>query len=225
MIGIICAMESETKAMCAQMDAVNEKQLFGIRVYEGRIAEHDVVVANSGVGKVNAAISTTLLLSQYAIDTMINVGVAGGLLETQNVFDVIVANHVVQHDFDTSPIDGEEGIGLVSPCDEKLANCFATALEKMGVTVWQGDIASGDVFVTLHNHYERIRKQFPNCACCEMEAGAIAQVCDKFTVPCLIVRSLSDVAPKSGNAVDFLTFVEKAADIAGKACRELIQSL
>lgn len=216
MIGIICAMEKETEAMFAYMENKQDKKLFHMNVYEGSINGKEVVIANSGVGKVNAAMSTTLLLSHYDIDILINVGVAGGLLESQNPLDVIIAHRIIQHDFDTSPIDGDDGIGMVIECDEQLAKEFKKYVDSTSIASWIGDIASGDSFVTLHNHFERIRAYFPSCVCAEMEAGAIAQVAHSLNVPCLIIRTLSDVAPKEGSAMDFMTFVQKASDTAAK---------
>lgn len=225
MIGIICAIEQEVKAMLNYMENKEEKKLFNMQLYEGLIANQPVVVANSGVGKVNAAMSTTLLLSHYDVDCIINVGVAGGLLECQNPLDVVIARNVIQHDFDTSPVDGDEGIGMVLNCDDALAQKFKQCVDQSNVSSWIGDVASGDSFVTLHNHFERIRALFPSCVCAEMEAGAIAQVANAFEVPCLIIRTLSDVAPKEGSAMDFLTFAQKAADTAAKLSAELLAQL
>ena len=225
MIGIICAIREEVDAMLSHMEDMQEKKLFTIDVYEGKIANKEVVVAFSGVGKVYAAITTTLLATQYNVSCIINVGVAGGLLQTQNVGDIVIAKDVIQHDFDTSALDGEEGIGKVSKCSRELANQFAAIVEENDVTAWLGDVASGDCFVALHNHFDRIVKTFPNCVCCEMEAGAIAQTCEQFKVPCLIVRSLSDVAAKQDNGNDFLTFAKKASALAGDICAKLIAKI
>lgn len=225
MIGIICAIEEEINAMLSCMEVHEEKKLFHMQVFEGKIANQSVVVANSGVGKVNASMSTTLLLAHYSMDMVINVGVAGGLLESQNPFDVVIARNVIQHDFDTSPVDGDEGIGLVLPCDDLLADKFKTCVDNSNVTAWLGDVASGDSFVTLHNHFDRIRALFPSCVCVEMEAGAIAQVANAFAIPCLIIRTLSDVAPKEGSAMDFLTFANKAALTAASITKSFLMQL
>lgn len=225
MIGIICALESEAKAVCSHMHDVEEKKLFNSIVWEGKINDKDVVVALSKVGKVQAAISTTLLLVHYPIEQIINVGVAGGLCENQNVLDVVIGTQVIQHDMDTSAVDGENGIGAFFSCDKEKANQFANILTSMGEKVWIGDVASGDVFVTKDNHLKRIKTLFPTCLCAEMEAGAIAQVCNEFDVPCLIVRALSDIVLKEGNAMDFVSFVKKASKIAGEACEKYILSL
>lgn len=225
MIGIICAMEKETEAMFSHMENKQDKKLFHMNIHEGIISGKEVVIANSGVGKVNAAISTTLLLSHYDIDILINVGVAGGLLESQNPLDVIIAHRVIQHDFDTSPIDGDDGLGMVIDCDEQLAKKFKKYVDSTTVASWIGDVASGDSFVTLNNHFERIRAYFPSCVCAEMEAGAIAQTAKSFAVPCLIIRTLSDVAPKEGSAMDFMTFVHKASATAAEISAGFLANL
>lgn len=225
MIGIICAMDKEVEAMLAHMENREDKTLLHMQVHEGIISNQQAVVITSGVGKVNAAMSTTLLLSQYDLDAVINVGVAGGLLESQNPLDVVIARNVIQHDFDTSPIDGDDGLGLILECDETLARKFKSCVDNSDVTSWIGDIASGDSFVTLHNHFDRIRALFPSCVCAEMEAGAIAQVANAFEIPCLIIRTLSDVAPKEGSTMDFLTFVQKASNTAASITTNFLRQL
>lgn len=223
MIGIICAMDLEVEAMYSHMENCEEKQYHGMTIQEGIIANHPVAVIKSGVGKVNAAMATTLLLCAYDCECVINVGVAGGLMEKQNVNDIVIARNVIQHDFDTSPIDGEKGLGLSYSCSEPLAQKLKHCAEAEGLKCWIGDIASGDVFVTTNHYYERIRKQFPSCVCAEMEAGAIAQVCANTQVDCLIIRTLSDVAAKEDNPIDFLTFVKDAAKRAGDICTKLLE--
>lgn len=225
MIGIICAIEEEVQAMCSHLNIKNEKKLWNTRLFEGCIEGKEVVIANSGVGKVNAAVTTSLLLSHYDVECIINVGVAGGLLPEQNVNDVVIAKRVIQHDFDTSPVDGDEGIGYVVSCDEKLAKLFQTCIETSEIHSWLGDIASGDAFITRDNHYPRIKKQFTTCICAEMEAGAISQTCERFNVPCLIIRTLSDVVPNEGNAVDYLSFAKQASVQAGNVCAMLLSKL
>lgn len=225
MIGIICAIDKEVKAMLSHMDHIQEKEIYKTSVYEGSIANHNVVVAFSGVGKVNAAITTTLLANHYDIKMMINVGVAGGLLAQQSVGDIVIASKVIQHDFDTSAIDGEDGLGITSECDEALANKFKTIVENESATAWIGDVASGDCFVTRTHYFERIRKLYPSCVCAEMEAGAIAQTCQRLQIPCLIIRSLSDVAPHADDGIDFVTFAQHAAYLAGNICTKFITQL
>ncbi|NBK97789.1 MAG: 5'-methylthioadenosine/adenosylhomocysteine nucleosidase [Erysipelotrichia bacterium] len=225
MIGIICAINAEVDAMLANMEMVHAKKIVYMDVYEGKISGKQVVVANSGVGKVNAAMSTTLLLSHYELEAIINVGVAGGLLEKQNPLDVVIAKNVIQHDFDTSPIDHEEGLGIISACDETLAKTFKQCVDNTTSVSWLGDIASGDVFVTLENHFTRIRTLFPTCVCAEMEAGAIAQVANAFHTPCLIIRTLSDVANKEKSAMDFIEFAKQAAHTAATLCKQLLAQL
>lgn len=225
MIGIICAIEEEVEAMISHMQNKEKKVLHTIAVYEGKIAGKDVVVAFSGVGKVYAAMTTTLLATNYDLSCVINVGVAGGLLAKQNVGDIVIAHNVIQHDFDTSAVDGAEGIGKVVACDTILATKFKAILEENKVASWLGDIASGDCFVARDNHFVRIRETFPTCVCCEMEAGAISQACEQFGIPCLIVRSLSDVAAKEDNGTDFLTFAQHAAKQAGDVCAKLLAKM
>lgn len=225
MIGIICALDIEVQAMLLQMEKVEAKKLYQMDIYTGRIFDHEVIVANSGVGKVNAAISATLLLSHYHIEMILNVGVAGGLLENQHPLDVVIAKNVIQHDFDTSAVDKEQGLGITISCDEMLAKQFQQCVANQNITSWIGDIASGDSFVTIDHYFDRIRSLFPSCVCAEMEAGAIAQCANAFQTPCLIIRTLSDVAVKENSAMDFVSFAKKASAAAAQISADFINKL
>lgn len=225
MIGIICAMRSEIDEMLKFMDHIEETNLYNMQVYLGKMHDKDVVVALSGVGKVNAAISTTLLLSNYPIKKMLNVGVAGGISKDVDIYDIIVSDEVVEHDFDTSPLDGEEGIGLHFASDETMKNIFEEVIQKQEYKYHVGMIASGDLFVTKENGLNDIVRKFPKALCAEMEAGAIAHVCSHFKVPFLIIRSLSDVAYKEENHIDFMTFVKEAAYKAAELCNAFIEKI
>lgn len=222
MIGIVAAMECEVEAILTHMQQIEEKELYTIKVYQGTIANQPCVVALAGIGKVKASKATTLLLSQFTCKAILNVGVAGGLLKTQNPLDVVIANHVIQHDFDTSPIDKEQGLGMVSTTDTKLNKLCKDACELLHLTYHIGDVASGDQFVTKDNGLSRITQLFPSCVCAEMEAGAIANVANDFNVPCLIIRALSDVAVKEGSHLDFVSFAAKASINAGLMMKEVI---
>lgn len=223
MIGIICAMRSEIDEIIKYMNPIEETSIYQMQVYVGKIHGKDVVVALSGVGKVNAAISTTLLLSTYPIHKMLNIGVAGGICQTVDIFDIIVSDKVIEHDYDTSALDGEEGLGLHFSSDVQMRETFESIIKKYDYSYHVGTIASGDVFVTKEKGLEEIISKFPDSLCAEMEAGAIAHVCAKFEVPFLMIRSLSDVAYKEENSMDFMTFVKGAANKAAELCNAFIE--
>ena len=136
-IGIIGAMEVEVKELKEQMQITRQLTKAGMEFCEGILEGQDVVVVRSGVGKVNAAVCSQTMILKYSPDIMINVGVAGGLSEEFKIGDIAVADSVVEHDMDTSPIGDPvgliSGINLVNiPCDKKLADLMEQAVSKVG---------------------------------------------------------------------------------------------
>ena len=174
MIAVIAAMDSEVSAIVSKMNA-EAKKIQGIEFYEGTLENKDVVVMKSGVGKGNAAMSTTILLEHYPVEQIVNIGTAGGLKENENIVDAVLSERVVQHDFDTSPIDGEAGIGLYYDADPKLLAICEAALKDLDVTVHKGLVASGDQFIA-GEATKNLCDKFPDAMCAEMEAGAIAHI-------------------------------------------------
>ncbi len=225
MIGIVAAMECEVEAIIKHMKEIKQLKCFGLTVYEGNIENHECVAVLAGVGKVNAAKATTLICSQYKCRAILNVGVAGGLVGHQQPLDVVIANQVIQHDFDTSPIDGPSGYGIYSITDEHLNNLCQQACQTLQLTYHIGDVASGDQFVTKDNGLNRIESLFPTCVCAEMEAGAIAQIANSFNVPCLIIRALSDVAHHEQSNLDFPKFAQAASINAGNMMQQVLTLL
>ena len=225
LIAFVCAMQMEIEALSACMENATFKKLGHMDIVEGTLSGKKCVAARSGVGKVNAAMSTTMLLHTYDVKALINVGVAGGLLETQNVGDIVISTKVIEHDFDTSPLDKEEGYGYVSACDAALIETCEEVLKAMNIPYYVGESASGDQFVTKDNYLNRIKSLFPNTLAAEMEAGAVAHVCNNANIPALIIRSLSDITVKEGNSVDFMSFAQKSSVRAAEVAKAIVEKL
>lgn len=221
MIAIIGAMQIEVDALKEHMEHIEEHIIADIACTTGKIGNQEVVLVLSGVGKVNAAMSTTTILHEYDIEYVINIGTAGGLLDEQKVLDIVIAKQVVQHDFNTSVVDGEKGIGLYATCDEGLINKATKLLEHETSTIYVGDIASGDLFVGS-DQIQDIKNRFQNVIACEMEAGAIAYICNIRKVPCIVLRSLSDNPTKKGNEMDFISYAKKASKRSASFCVRFI---
>ncbi len=224
MIAIIAAMQAEVDMILVHMSEYEEKYIHKLKVYEGRIHSKMCVVALAGVGKVNAARATTTLCTSFDVEYVFNVGVAGGLRQNQNPLDIIIGKDVIQYDFDTSFIDGEAGIGIHAHTSDRLNKLCENACKVYGLVAHEGDIATGDLFVTSKDVH-KILNHFPNAACAEMEAGAIAYIANQFEVECLIIRSLSDVAVKEGNHLDFKTFTIEASRNAGNIMEYVISHM
>ncbi len=230
MIGIIGAMEQEVTEILKLMDLKEQKQYLDYTFYEGTLANQPVVLLQGGIGKVNAAISATLLFSHYDIQFVMNIGSAGGLLpKQQNVGDVVISSHVVHHDVDVTAFQRKLGEVPGMPCyfeaDHSLLTKVENILRQQNIPSHVGLIASGDQFISLDSQVETIRKHFPEAMCAEMEAAAIAQVCYVFKKPFIITRSLSDVFQKGENSIQFDEYLKKASYASAQMCYALISSL
>lgn len=207
-LGIICAMEVEARRIRMAMTDTCEDKHGGISFARGRWLGHDLALAVSGVGKVNAAMATQTMILTYAPEVVVNTGVAGSLREDLGLLDVLWADRAVQHDVDTSalgdPVGMVSGINLV----EIPAACpsLKKRLGRLGSQLRRGLIASGDQFVGERGRADGIAGRF-GASAVDMESGSIAQVCYINGTECLILRAISD----GGDGVEYGAFVERAA--------------
>lgn len=217
MIGIVAAMDAEIHEFEKRMDLVDHtKTIAGCTLTYGKWQGKDVVLCKSGVGKAYAAMSCTILCMQGNIDSIINVGTAGGLTQDEQVLDIVISDKVVQADYDTSPLDGPSGVGLVYNSHEKLSQSCIEAAKAMQIRYHLGTIASQDLFMSRDEDFEKLMNHFPDSICSEMEAGAIGAVATQFNIPFVIVRSLSDVVHHNENPMEFSTYVSKASTQSAK---------
>lgn len=179
----------------------------------------------SGVGKGEAAMATTILLEHFPISAIINIGTAGGLHEAQQVLDVVISKQVVQHDFDTTAIDGESGKGLYFNADAHLVALCEEAIASGAYQTWVGQVASGDRFVAGKDCLQSLLQAYPQAMCAEMEAGAIAQVAAHYQIPFVVIRSLSDVAANPDSHMDFPVYVEQASKRSAAFCEAIVAQL
>lgn len=217
MIGIVAAMDAEIHEFEKRMDLVDHtKTIAGCTLTYGKWQGKDVVLCKSGVGKAYAAMSCTILCMQGNIDSIINVGTAGGLTQDEQVLDIVISDKVVQADYDTSPLDGPSGVGLVYNSHEKLSQSCIEAAKAMQIRYHVGTIASQDLFMSRDEDFEKLMNHFPDSICSEMEAGAIGAVATQFNIPFVIVRSLSDVVHHNENPMEFSTYVSKTSAQSAK---------
>lgn len=209
-IGIIGAMKEETQAVLDMVKIERKETKAGMEFNFGKLNEKQLVIVTSGIGKVNAAICTQIMIDDFYVDTVINVGVAGGIGKEIFPGDVVIADSLVQHDVDTS-VFGDK-IGQIPRldtfdfrCDEMLVEKAKTAC--MGIDehkVFVGRIVSGDQFIADVDKIRWMDKEFCSLAC-EMEGASIAQVCYLNNVPFVVIRSISDNA-NNGAHVDYEHF-------------------
>ena len=227
MIGIIGAMDIETEDYKKAAENMSVRRISGIDFVTGKICGKDVVFAEGGCGKVNAAICAEAMILAFSPEIIINSGVAGGLDKRLSVADIAVANSVVQYDIDITAL-GEEP-GLISKINKVHINCDKRACELLaaeaaaidGTTVVVGTIATGDTFLSDDNRKRYISSQFGAVAG-EMESGAIGHVCFANNVKFGIIRAISDnadgSAPKS-----YIAFKRTAADKTIRIVTEFIK--
>jgi 5''-methylthioadenosine/S-adenosylhomocysteine nucleosidase len=229
MIGIIGAMEEEVNAIKALMDLKKIDIIQGYQYMRGSIENKDVVLLQGGIGKVNATISTTLLFTHFDIDVVINVGSAGGLMEDQEVGDVVISKQVVHHDVDLTSFNRDIGelpdLPRYFEADKDLLEKVMNVLNQNHIQCHVGLIASGDQFICREDQVQIIKKHFPQAMCSEMEAASIAQVCYVFSKKFIITRSLSDVFCKGNSSIQFDEYLKKASQSSAKMCLELIKLL
>ena len=214
-IAIIGAMEEEVQLLRSEIQTPSIQMIAGCEFIEGTIDDHTIILVKSGIGKVNAAIATTLLLNNYKPDAVLNTGSAGGFKEALEVGTVVISEEVRHHDVDVTVFGYELGQVPGQPAaykaDPKLVEIARWAVEEIGQHSHDtGLIASGDKFMNDPAYVEVVRKQFPTMIAAEMEAAAVAQVCHQFGTPFVVIRALSDIAGKE-SSISFDEFLPIAA--------------
>ena len=221
---IIVAMKEELLAVKNLMENISENKIYNIEITKGKIGNKECILALSGIGKVNAARTTQILIDNFKIDLIINTGSAGAINNELNIGDVLIAKHVVQHDFDISAFGHSFGyipkIGVEIICDETLIEDVKeiTKIHKEEYQTIIGVVASGDIFCSKIEDKERIRNIF-NADVVEMECAAIGQVSILDNIPFISIKAVSDV-PNNTNHKIFEENLELAAGRAAEIVKE-----
>lgn len=212
---IIGAMEEEVALLKENIENPKLQTIAGYEFISGTMKGKDVVLLRSGIGKVNAAMSTAILLQEFKPDVVINTGSAGGFDPNLHVGDIVISSEVRHHDVDVTAFGYEYGqVPQMPPAfkaDEKLMKIAADCAKRINeIQVVKGLIATGDSFMSDPERVESIRHKFQDLQAVEMEAAAIAQVAHQFNIPFVIIRALSDIAGQESN-ISFDQFLDKAA--------------
>lgn len=228
-IAVIGAMEEEVELLRAAISNPKTTVIANSEYTEGTYEGKDVVLLKSGIGKVNAAMSTTILLHEFKPDVVINTGSAGGYDENLEVGAIVISDEVRHHDVDATIFGYEIGqVPQMPPAfksDANLMQAAELAVQKIGEhQAATGLITTGDAFMNDPVRVEVVRKQFPTMKAVEMEAAAVAQVCYQFGTPFVVIRALSDIAGKESN-VSFDEFLPVAAKHSTQVVLETIKSL
>lgn len=228
-IGIIGAMDEEVELLKASLENREDHEIAGYHLHTGTLHNKDIVLLKSGIGKVNAAIGTTIILQMFKPDCVINTGSAGGFDPALNVGDIVISSEVRHHDVDLTVFGYEYGQVPQQPPfftpDETLAAIAERCIARMeGMKTVRGLIATGDQFMNDPERVERKRKLFPEMKAVEMEAAAIAQTCHQFDTPFIVIRALSDIAGKE-SGVSFDQFLVTAAKHSAEMIIAMIDEL
>jgi adenosylhomocysteine nucleosidase len=225
MIGIIGAMPEELELLLDSLSSAKTLTRGPVTLHSGELAGQQVLIAQCGIGKVNAAALTQLMIIEGATP-IIFTGVAGALSPELKVGDIVISTDCLQHDLDVTglgyPLGQIPGETLAWPADPELISTAEISASGLGVTVRRGRILSGDQFIANGDTVTELYQQFSGL-CTEMEGAAVAQVCSKWQVPFVIIRSISDSANQTAS-VDFRSFVQHAAKHAKQVVTGMLSS-
>ncbi len=241
---VVAALHDELASVLALIPGEPKQVIGGREFWVGHLHGQDVVAVLSGIGKVAAATTATLLIQQFGVNRIVFTGVAGGLGAGVKVGDVVLARSFLQHDMDASPIfpryevpgyqrtrfDADPALtdALELACDRMLRSLpqqmDATTVTSFGLQsprMHQGLLISGDRFVSTTAESQALQRELPDALAVEMEGAAFAQVCHDFGVPLAVVRTISDRADDAAH-VDFPRFLR---DVASRYSGALIDTL
>lgn len=227
-IGIIGAMAEEVKSLTAAIEEPMTWERGGASFVSGTIGKHEVIVVRSGIGKVLAAVTTTILIHQYGVNMIINTGSAGGIGDDLAVGDLVFSTKLAYHDVDVTGFGYEYGqlpaMPLYYDASRYLQQTMAAAAEKTNQPVKYGVIVTGDSFVDDPQKIKEILGHFPDALACEMEGAAIAQTAAQFNIPFLVIRAISDTADQSATQ-SFDEFIDEAGKRSAEMVLEFVKNL
>lgn len=223
-VGIIVAMEEEEEEVETLMEDVSKEEIYNLTFCKGKISNQKCILVQSGIGKVNAARTTQIMIDKYKVDTVINVGAAGSINGLLNIGDVLIGKEVVQHDFDITAFGHSKGfitgIGNSIECDPVFIENIQKLLRNNSDSDYKmklGIVATGDIFCDDVSMKDQIRANF-DADVVDMECAAIAQVCYLDNVPFSVIRTISDT-PNGTNASTF----DDNLELASKRCADILK--
>lgn len=227
-VGIIGAMAPEVEELISLLEDCRTAKVSGVDYYEGFLEGKHVVVAQCGIGKVNAATSCEAMILRYAPRLIVNTGVAGALAKGLRPGDAVIADRLCQHDMDTTSAGDPKGLisgtgKIYFDTDARAVSILVEEAEKLGLKATVGIIASGDQFIASGEEKARIIREF-SASACEMEGGAIAHVSYLNSTPCVVIRAISDSADGEAS-VDYPTFLSEAAKKSAALTKALVRRL
>lgn len=212
-IGIIAAMQQELAVLLEKLENRQDYKVLGRTYHTGHLSGQEVVLVQSGVGKVMSAMSVAVLADHFEVTALINTGSAGAVAQGLAVGDVVLADRLVYHDVDVTAFGYAYGQMAGQPVyfetDNQLRAAFEQALAEQELTSQVGLIATGDSFIASSAVIKTIKSHFPAVLAVEMEGAAIAQAAHSLELPVLVVRAMSDTADHEAT-ISFDEFIIEA---------------
>jgi len=226
-IGIIFAMREELDELLKEVSLEKEETIFDLTFYCCKLGKKELILVESGVGKVNAARCTQMLIDHMNVEAIFNIGVAGGVGPSIHVLDIVIGEALTQHDFDITPFGHPKGfipnIGRVYIDSDPNLVKIAEEVETES-TIHKGVIASGDIFCTEESMSKKIAKKF-HALCVEMEGASIAQVCYLSNVPFLVIRSISDSPNSKDNKFTYEEFLQESSKRVASFVKQILEKI
>lgn len=228
-IGIIGAMQEEIELLLAELQDKTTDQHAGITYHSGTFQGKKVVLTRSGVGKVNAAVCTQILVDRFRTNAVIFTGVAGAVDPSLNIGDIVISTSSLQHDVDVTALGFQRGMIPYQEVSEYPSDSHLVKLaEEAGNAVYpgrchKGKVLSGDQFIADRTVVKGLYEELSG-ACTEMEGASVAQVCFMNSIPHVIIRTMSDKADGSAH-VNFAEFTVEAANRSFAIVNEMIKQL
>jgi len=199
MLGIITAVETERDAALTKMTDVTTSTFYDIEFYKGFIENGPCVIALAGIGKVNAARCTQLMIDRFSPERIVNLGSAGGLHPELKIGDVVISTSCIEYDVILTAFGIKQGAfkegddGFIDADPEFISLCKKAMCRSVGkeYRIFTGPIATGDQFNDSPQKKKELYRDF-GAYCNEMEGGAVAHVCSLCRIPFVIIRSISD---------------------------------
>ena len=227
MIGIIGAMSEEVDIIKKEMKFTYEEKIGRFTFIIGSLRNRKIVLAESGIGKVNAGMMATIMITKFNVKAIIFSGVAGALDKRLSVGDVVIGEKMIQHDMDVREFGLKKGeiprmATSVFESDKEILDIISS-FELPDHKIYKGTIISGDQFISSKQVKTDLAEEF-NAMAVDMESSSVAQVCYQLERKCLVVRSISD-SVTDDSMMEYSKFIELAAHNSKEIVCYLMENL
>ncbi|MDR3346435.1 MAG: 5'-methylthioadenosine/adenosylhomocysteine nucleosidase [Campylobacteraceae bacterium] len=226
-IAIMGAMVEEITPLLQRFGTYETREFANNKFYTLKYKNLDVVVAYSKIGKVNAALTASILINKFGAQKLLFSGVAGAVSDELHIGELIAASGLVQHDLDITAFGHPHGFvpegKVLIKSDERLLSIAKDTANSLGLSLKEGVIATGDQFICEASKKEWIKKTF-DASAIEMEGAGVAFVCDALGVPFFILRAISDAADAKAG-FDFDEFLQSSSKISADFIISMLERL